>query len=108
MQQSEPETRHINALKSRHSRIYADDGKGENDETTVMMMAMIRMMTISIKADNTDSATVANTDSPSTWGHLPSCPSGLRSSSSLILVIGKSFSGIDMGNGYQYFRKKNT
>ena len=93
MQQSEPKTRHINALKSRRSRICADDGKGDNDmiTTTVMMMSMMRMMTISIKADITDSATVANMDSPSTWGHLPSCPSSLRSSSSLILVIDKSF-----------------
>ena len=32
MQQSEPKTRHINALKSRRSRICADDGKGDNDD----------------------------------------------------------------------------
>ena len=30
MQQSEPKTRHINALKSRRSRIYADDGEGDD------------------------------------------------------------------------------
>ena len=32
MQQSEPKTRHINALKSRRSRIYADDGEGDDDD----------------------------------------------------------------------------
>ena len=31
MRQSEPKTRHINALKSRCSRICGDDGKGDND-----------------------------------------------------------------------------
>ena len=32
MQQSEPKTKHINTLKLRHSRIYADNGKGDNDD----------------------------------------------------------------------------
>ena len=32
MQQSEPKSRHINALKSRRSKIDADNGKDDNDD----------------------------------------------------------------------------
>ena len=105
MQQSEPKSRHINALKSRRSKIDADNGKDDNDDDN----------------DDDDGNDKDDDYFDKGWQHWqchrrqhgfsidvgspPQLSIGPAIIIIILLVIGKSFSGIDMGNGYQNFRK---